>query len=154
MEKYSWIPVIVVLIALAVVSTSGCVNTNNSTSVDDKTAINETINSYFKDIDAKAGENATSNNDKYNMTMPNSITIENIDFTSADQAKATVKKTTAVATYVDESKTSGTTTTRKTGTEIDLNSPQWEEVWEFTLEKTGQVWKVVDAKMTSSNEIQ
>lgn len=145
MEKYSWIPVIVVLIALAVVSTSGCVNTNNSTSVDDKTAINETINSYFKDMDAKASENATSNNDKYNMTM---------DFTSADQAKATVKKTTAVATYVDESTTSGTTTTTKTGTEIDLSAPQWDEVWELTLEKTGQPWKITDAKMVSSTRKQ
>jgi hypothetical protein len=137
------------IIALAVL-VSGCTDLTD----DSDKAINDSIKSYFNETDVKSGENATADGDQYKMTFPSSVKIGDKEFNSSNQVKVNVTRKVAIATTINQTETSGSTKTTQTGTEIDMKDPQWEEIWEFTLEKKDNKWQVSSANMISSQQIQ
>ena len=148
-KRFNGYLVAFVIIALAIF-VSGCTSLTD----DSDNAVNDSINSYFNDTDKKSGENATVDGDQYKMTFPSSVKIGDKEFNSSNQVKVNVTRKVGIATTINQTETSGSTTTTRTGTVFDMKDPQWEEVWEFTLEKKDNKWQVVSANMVSSQQIQ
>ncbi|WP_321421379.1 hypothetical protein [uncultured Methanobacterium sp.] len=142
------------LVAFVIIALAIFVSGRTSLTDDSDKAINDSITSYFNDTDTKSGENATADGDQYKMTLPSSVKIGDKAFNSSNQVKVNVTRKVAIATTINQTETSGTTKTTRTGTEIDLKDPQWEELWEFTLEKKDNKWQVVSTNLVSSQQIQ